>query len=27
LGEETGNSQRIELLRIELTQLAHWATA
>lgn len=27
LGEESGNSQIIELLRIELTQLAHWAIA
>jgi len=27
LGEEANNSQRIELLRIELAQLAHWAVA
>ena len=27
LGEETNNSQRIELLRIELANLAHWALA
>jgi protease PrsW len=27
LGEESRNSERIELLRIELTNLAHWAVA